>query len=492
METLLLGPLLGLESEMDYTVCFVTANSVDSASVIFADTEIEASNLEGLQKGKFWRAEYRATPPSSTQTRSYSIKSGDAFLSDRHGRNSWSFHIPARDESPRIAYASCNGFSSPDLMSKSSDPFLMWKLMKASHEKDPFSLLIMGGDQVYADEIWTSVSELAKWTELKLEKRRDRKPTHKMKHQLRVFYEQLYQGRWNSSEMSEMLACIPSAMMWDDHDIFDGWGSHPESINHCPVHLGIFEEARRCFELFQVRSIRNKSLLCKDRSHYTFGFRFRDMYILGLDNRSRRTRNQIMDNKQWSELTLHLEKIDTVDNLLILTAIPVVYRDFSAAEILLDATSWEEELTDDLKDHWRSRQHEGERARLIMNLLDSVRRRGATSRTVVLSGDVHVGCAGIINDWRAPEKYRVHQLVSSGIVHPAPSRIQWLGISAATNDEVEYLNEEGTIEIKMLKPFGSKKYIRSRNFLSIKLGSDKKLWATWICENNTRPELPLM
>ncbi|HPE71554.1 MAG TPA: hypothetical protein PK018_05160 [Candidatus Competibacter sp.] len=41
------------------------------------------------------------------------------------------------------------------------------------------------------------------------------------------------------------MASIPSIAMWDDHDIFDGWGSYDEERQNCPVYQGIYPIARR-------------------------------------------------------------------------------------------------------------------------------------------------------------------------------------------------------------------------------------------------------
>ena len=31
---------------------------------------------------------------------------------------------------------------------------------------------------------------------------------------------------------------MPQVMMWDDHDIFDGWGSYPHALLTCSVFQG--------------------------------------------------------------------------------------------------------------------------------------------------------------------------------------------------------------------------------------------------------------
>ena len=193
-----------------------------------------------------------------------------------------------------------------------------------------------------------------------------------------------------------------------------------------------------------------------------------------------------MSDSQWVDFYNCLSETQS-DDLLLMTAVPVVYRDFSFSESAFDATPWEEALTDDLKDHWRAKEHEGERARLIMNLLTNANNRGG--RTVILSGDVHIGCLGIIHD--RENHLKIHQIVSSGIVHPPPSALQWFGIKAVTNDNNEYLNENETIKISMLKPFGSSKYIRTRNFVTLEEGGDNKIWVNWICEGKDNPCYPI-
>ncbi|HVL01299.1 MAG TPA: hypothetical protein VM553_15885, partial [Dongiaceae bacterium] len=282
--------------------------------------------------------------------------------------------------------------------------------------------------------------------------------------------------------------------MWDDHDIFDGWGSYPEDLHNSPVFQAIFNTAKRYFELLQLRSRRNGSLLDRDGLHYAFAFQFRGYHILALDNRSERTLSQVMSRQQWDDVIAYLDKQAQQGDLLLLSAVPVVYRDFSFADTSLDVTPWDEELTDDLKDHWRAKEHQGERARLIMRLLDNVsqRQKNGNCRTLILSGDVHIGCLGVINDWRNPQQTRkIHQVVSSGIVHPAPSRIAWYGIMAVTNDNTEHLNEDKSIEISMLKPYSSDQYLRTRNYVTLQEGSDKKLWLNWICESKDKPVYPL-
>ena len=296
-----------------------------------------------------------------------------------------------------------------------------------------------------------------------------------------------------------MLARVPSFMMWDDHDIFDGWGSYPADLQDCEVYQAIYAAAAKYFRLFQLRSAANVSLL--DPAHLThrsWRLRFRGYQILALDNRATRSQNQVMSREQWDQINGALADCGE-GHLVVMTGVPVVYRDFSFTEAAFDATPWEEELTDDLKDHWRAKSHQGERARLIMRLLDNARLRRqavkgedqAIPKTLILSGNVHVGCLGVIQDRRGEGVMNVHQLVSSGIVHPCPTQFQWTGILAMTNDAPEYLDESRLVRAELLKPFGAPVYLRTRNFATLQMGSDNKLWANWHCENDLAASYPL-
>lgn len=490
---ILVGPLLGLESDTLYTFCFISDKSIGSAKIYTDSNEFSAITVGETPQGKFWRAEGTFDIPSVSRNISYQVILDDEIATDTQKRNEWVFHISGSDEKPLLAYASCNGFSSLDLRNKTEDPYRLWHNMAEKHQDTPYSILLMGGDQLYADSVWNDVAILKKWGELPRSEKIRRSASKQLIEQLEHFYERLYRDRWADPKMSLMLASIPSVMMWDDHDIFDGWGSYPDDLHSCPVYQAIFTVARRYFELFQIRSNKNQSLLNRTAGHYAFAFKFRGYHVLAMDNRAERTLTQVMSKQQWDDITGYItERVDSGD-LLVLSAVPVVYRDFSFTETAFDSTPWEEELTDDLNDHWRAKEHQGERARLIMRLLENAnyRQRDGKQRTVLLSGDVHIGCLGVINDKRSGMDAKIHQVVSSGIVHPAPSRIEWIGIMAVTNDYEEYLNEDRSIQISMLKPFGSDQYIRSRNYISLKEGTDHKLWINWICEQKDNPSYPL-
>ena len=411
-DKLALGPLLSVEDDNKYVICFLSKN--DSDFSIFIDKEeIKAEKIGILKSGNFYRAEFEIKQSKKSKTITYNILNNNtnSNTTDAFNRDSWSFYVPSSTEKPKFAYASCNGFSSPDLLAKTDEPYLLWDKLIEQHGNEPFSILIMGGDQVYADELWSKVKELEEWSRLNMNDKIKRKATKAMIRNLDTFYESLYIKKWSDEQMSLCLASIPTVMMWDDHDIFDGWGSYPQELLDCDVYQNIFKTAKKYFEIFQIRSLKNQTLLTKDRTHFSFALKFRNYHILGLDNRTQRSIYQVMGNDQWKDLNTYLDENILNDNLLVLSAVPVVYRDFSLTENLVDFTSWQEELTDDLKDHWRAKEHQGERMRLIMRLFMNIEKRKVSkrnTRTVILSGDVHVGSLGVINDHK--NQNQIHQL----------------------------------------------------------------------------------
>jgi PhoD related phosphatase len=497
-QALVLGPLLGLESDSLYTISFVTRADVKKAAVQCNGSTVAAIRIDDIPSGAFWRAEITIKPQDVPQTLSYQVLLGNEVAQGVLPKTEWQFYVPSQSEKIKMAYASCNGFSDYKLMTSTEEPYRLWSELQKQHQDRPFSLFILGGDQVYADSIWTSVPTLKAWNELGLKEKLKRNATKQMLSQIDSFYSKLYCERWARAELAEPLATIPHIMMWDDHDIFDGWGSYPTDLQGCAVYQAIYQSALKYFKLFQLRSMNNTSLLNPKANpeHYSLGLTFRGYQILGMDNRSQRTIPQIMGTAQWADINAYLDKCQQGD-LLVMSGVPVVYRDFSFTEAALDATPWQEELTDDLKDHWRAKEHQGERARLIMRLLDNAKCRQKSSennkaRTVILSGDVHVGCLGVIKDTRNNELVNVHQVVSSGIVHPAPSQLQWMGILTTTNDNMEYLDENRHIQAEMLKTYGAGVYLRTRNFVTLQEGTDSKLWVNWVCENNEKPTYPLV
>ena len=212
-------------------------------------------------------------------------------------------------------------------------------------------------------------------------------------------------------------------MMWDDHDIVDGWGSYPPERQSCPVFReGIGPAATKAFQVFQKQQPAGTppagSLF---PGSFSQGFTIGQVGILALDMRSERTIDQVLSPGHWRAVYDWMDGLDGIGHLLVMSSIPLVYPSLRALEDLVVAFPGRQDLEDDLRDRWSSDGHRVERLRLVRRLLDLAEREKA--RVTIVSGDVHVAALGYLESRREEPRSNaavINQLTSSGIVHPGP------------------------------------------------------------------------
>mmetsp|Transcript_41975 Transcript_41975/g.115819 ORF Transcript_41975/g.115819 Transcript_41975/m.115819 type:complete len:855 (-) Transcript_41975:175-2739(-) len=373
------------------------------------------------------------------------------------------FWVPAQGCTPSIFSCSCNGHGEmtglEQDMHSNEEAYRMWEVMLELHEKNPVGLLVMGGDQIYADHIW-SAGLFSNWVALASEEmQKEAAFTDEMREQAELLYLETYTSIWNATAAERrVLASVPSLMMWDDHDIFDGWGSHKAEMQVCPVLQGIYAAARRFFVCLQLRLINNawhqefsstrkvmqnwpdtsKACLAFTKSdrltrvvapkcwrdNFTYVHQFGRVVLVVLDNRSERTKHEVMSKETWDALFERLKSVDedSVDHFIFVVPVPMVYVDMSIIEAGLRITRvFRRERAsemDDLADHWTHARHRDER----MSILTRFAQLGAlkTARVTLVSGDVHVGAYGCCEVSGIPGNIgEVTQFISSGIVaHP--------------------------------------------------------------------------
>lgn len=411
------------------------------------------------------------------------------------GAESWHLHVPADAAHPRMAFASCNGFSDPRDMRDVADKNERWSHMRQVHSGAPLHLLLLGGDQIYADSIWTRVSSIAEWNELPTEVRVKRKFTAEMKRQVEAFYFELYCERWSQLEVEQMWSSVPTLMTWDDHDIFDGWGSYDTALQGCDVYKGIFECARQHFRTFQLQvgDGEDPPGAFPDQGGMSFGHQLGKLALLFLDTRSERSRSTILSLQSWGAVFRWLDALHAgaskPSHLLVVTAVPILYPALRMVEWAsgLDPRHEQKRLEDDLRDHWTSPAHLSERKRLVQRLLAFS--SDAHCRVTLLSGDVHVAALGILESSRHPDGASnasvINQLVSSPIVHVPPAGLVRWALEKTAEGEEEV---DRGITMRMVDVPGRKRRIvNQRNWLELDVEPDLRLWANWHFEGETEP-----
>ncbi|KAI1763617.1 hypothetical protein GGR53DRAFT_359736 [Hypoxylon sp. FL1150] len=160
------------------------------------------------------------------------------------------FYIPAINESMRMMFHSCNGFSVGTDEEAWSGPAL-WNDVMRSHAQAPLHVMIGGGDQIYNDGIRVK-GPLREWTDIGNPKKRREYP---FPESLREACDDYYLNnyiRWYSTEpFAAANGQIPQLNIWDDHDIIDGFGSYVNEFMKCDVFRGIGGTAHKYYMLFQ-------------------------------------------------------------------------------------------------------------------------------------------------------------------------------------------------------------------------------------------------
>ena len=402
----------------------------------------------------------------------------------------WAFTVPSRGQTPRVAYASCNGFSVPGDMRRTEDKYVSWRSLAGEHARLPFHLLLLGGDQIYADGLWRAIDELGRFNDQPRTQRQLALASPALADAVERYYADTYCQRLGASPVAELLASIPTLMMWDDHDIFDGWGSYSDAEQASDVLQTIFRAARRCFLLFQLHTGPDAPggwPALPEQRGFNALLRLGGLGLLVLDLRSERTQRQILSPESWNTVFAALEATTGLRHLLVMSSIPVVHPDLTFAQQALDALPGQQDLEDDLHDQWNSYSHRVEQLRLLHRLLDFAEAQG--TRVTILSGDVHVAALGVVESTRRPSRWLnagvINQLTSSPIVHPLPSRIvRWL---------LEQLGRESRtldrgITLQMLQfPGTDYRFIARRNWLSLDLDDQGRIWANWFVDGTEQP-----
>lgn len=390
------------------------------------------------------------------------------------GHRTWRVH-PPMGKALRIAYVACNGVEDDDAFKDDSCRNHNWQTLAREHARAPFNLLLHGGDQLYADHLWQAVPLLAHWRELPRRQRLTTPWTAQMAKAVADFYFARYLWLWSQPALAPLLASIPSLMMWDDHDLFDGWGSHETALQHCPVFQGIGAVARDNFIRFQRAAHPDE---CSDNAHLGWAVTVGSLGIIAPDLRSERTPTQVMGPVGWDWLCRALERLHACQQVLLLSSTPVVNADLSLVERIAQFIPGTSAYRNDLRDQWQSYAHNREWQRLITYLLDFADQSGA--RLTILSGEIHLGALGLTTRGTT----NIYQLTSSGIVHPPPARPLVHLLEVFSHN----LRAPNGVAVKMRPlPGGESPYLASRNWLAIDFYPQAPLHVAWHVEDSPAP-----
>jgi hypothetical protein len=394
-----------------------------------------------------------------------------------------SFYVPGIGCPVRFVATSCNGFHDPNERAKLKHPeFNLYTKMKDLHEKRRFLLNLGGGDQLYCDPVW-NLPGLKKFEpgDTSMVKK---KFTDEMSALVNKFYMDNYISSWNSPEMSAMYASIPNAMTWDDHDIFDGWGSYPSDVQACPIYQGIWKWAELYYCAFQLGCTPTKlpaATLPGKHAGKTQMYVVGDVGIANLDLRTERSKKVVCADATYQCLQAWLDQHHDLAHLIVVSSIPICYNDFSLTETTMSITGGE--MLDDLLDHWRAKDHQKERKMFIKMLFEYA--NTSNTRVTIISGDVHIGAIGAMHHKKYLKRSNageINCLITSAIVNnPPPSTfVDFLSLSAGQPEKVDSKIVSGLCKFQPRKKWY---YIPNRNFMIGEETTAQDIFCHWIAEN---------
>lgn len=245
-------------------------------------------------------------------------------------------------------------------------------------------------------------------------------------------FDVVYRYNFSLPPLAQAFSKLPSFMMWDDHEIRDGWGSQGDELSQ-PM-SDYFEIARHAFIAHQLlRSYapatidqRAYDALLAGRQPLHFSFSHGDRtHVLMLDSRSTRGPNSsIIDGiaLQAVQDWLARGRKGQGDLYVLTVGLPL----FPSRNI---TSAGRHNIDDDLRDSWDSDQNAPSRASLL-SMLASHFEADITDRLLVLSGDVHYSSLYFLS---LNGRVVGQEVVTSGIAHSLPSRarkLNWLLDSA--------------------------------------------------------------
>ncbi len=219
MPALVLGPMLRYADPNEATVwvetdeaCEVEILEQSTTTFCVAGHHYAILILEDLEPGSNYP---------------YSVKLDGRVVWPERGNRQGLIRTPDRDDRLKLAFGSCRvtmPHEPPYTLSKDQhekgrevDSLVALSVrMEDTPEPDWPDALILLGDQVYADEVSPEVAE-------RIAQRRS--ADEGAGEQIANFeeYTWLYHENWSDPAIRWLLSCLPSAMIFDDHDVIDAW-----------------------------------------------------------------------------------------------------------------------------------------------------------------------------------------------------------------------------------------------------------------------------
>ena len=323
------------------------------------------------------------------------------------------------------------------------------------------NFVIGGGDQAYVDtngksgflDIWSWLKDNKAALLEKFARGGGEYDEEGIEKYLLNIYRWYYRVYWNVPALREVYERFPQYMIWDDHEIMDGWGSLTKKERRARI-SGFFEEKdskknqllvdrmwrAACGAYNEYEHSHNPpttvDLKNPDNSVWDYAFEHGEAAFYVLDmrghhdvekNKGKKTGidpNILLGQAQFDRFSAWLASnaVKKAKALFVVSPVPLVHwidRVVNYADL--------GEAKDDFMDEWGHKTNWVERNQLLDAVFRQIDKSGR--KLVFLSGDVHCASVFRMQHRRFPSA-RIYQVTSSAISRKPAPKISLIGISS--------------------------------------------------------------
>lgn len=299
------------------------------------------------------------------------------------------------------------------------------------HRGNGLRFVLAGGDQMYTDGVDTL--NIWRYLNKKMHKERGGRLLPD-RDDMVSWYRDTYRGYWGFPVVQRVFSSQPVYMIWDDHEICDGWGSYylkrkkkseidqvlPDLEKRGLNHKDGLELLERMFDAAKQVYIEYQHAHNPPTptGECDYGYLVGDCAFYVLDGRGHRdiqpnSSSRILGAEQMKRFKRWLGRDDVRSRrfLFVVSAVPVLHM--RTMMMSGDRLMQKFGLADDLRDAWEHRLHDSERRQLLSALFTAAERQ----KVSILSGDVHASAVFKMSD---PKGRTLYQLTSSAITYSTP------------------------------------------------------------------------
>ncbi len=412
--------------------------------------------------------------------------------------------LPEEPQDITFGYFSCH-----DPFKKGTSGIDLWDDFYDILTEYQASFVIGGGDQIYID---STKEDIWKWVKENKEQLWDEYQNDKpgLIQYFKTIYRYVYRKYWSFPELKKVFRSFPMYMMWDDHEIMDGWGSYTDDERSDKLDSifewenkeqnlfligAMFEAAKAVYVEYQHSHNPGETPKSVDPTpQFDYQFCQGDIGFYALDMRGHRNyagkdgerilgKNQFDRFKTW----IQSDEIQQKKVLFIISPVPVVHW-HSTFVNGLDVSI----AKDDFRDEWDHESNYSERDKMLDQVFAYSREGGKP--IIFLSGDVH--CAAAFKLTRSGEgnsKAKVFQFTSSAITRPpAPKIVSLMVLESGKLGHNKDAPKKGAPK-KHITKFEKLLFVARHNFGLIRCKSTKnngmEIWGHLYSSDNEENEL---